>query len=629
MMRTLQNNDGTLMITSQVTEALQGTLIQYDPHFAVAKGVIRPPLVFEGQIEEEAAIATGSFNRPFISERATFHIVNTLHDQKFYLNRQAIYFCFAEPEKLFAYDNQRLTAHNILNMLSQEAQQKIAAGLSPALFIEPKSFWRLFSQVHVPGIRAVAIGSELVYDGRLYGVAPEDRLHVALTLDSEQRESAFILLRHTAERLARRLNCTVNDLAGRYFYVHRDPALPTAESCQQMRCLGVAEWACGSRHEGVVFHPLDPIWKAMGGDFDGDYANVFVLPFAVEHRSILPVRSYRLPKSAPQLPVVERIYQECSSPVESYLGQAILGATRLVEGGTITDELRSLAASVAQGAIDAKKHPIDQKQLINDMQVLTRAFVVARKRRGLRPYITDFIKQVQRVKGFAEKARAWASLVRFVEHFIPQTVLEEVLKERVLLIEQLYKDIEFYRHQRGVELPKTLVTRAKELTSPELARLIQPLTKRYLQLTAQMALAPSAENRFDGEYNELRLQRTAIENQIRLLITTGYYGDQYYPLTSVQIAAVAYAPARLAALYVPVAIFKLLGEQITRTITVLIGHEWRDQEVYEIGFLRQYVIPTLRHEFNRLFPDDRRHATLTILRHGPQTTRVDLMVAHA
>lgn len=620
-------NDGTLLISRKLDAPMQGTLVGRDHNdlLIVGKGVIRPTIVtsdFRG--EEEAFVIDAGFSKKFDDlSRLNFYPLASVRDQRCTLNRQAIYFCLEHPEDFIAHDNKRLASLDVLSLMHKEVRRKADAGLSPSLVLNAAAVWDMFNRFHVQGVRSLAIGSTLV--PRTVDLSVQIRRSLSqleLTLLQKVDElTGFFIMEDTAKRLVKQLGWeSTRALLHRIFLIHRDPALPDAGSLTPMMCLGTCSWSTGSAHQGLVFNPQDPNWVRMNGDFDGDYASCIApLECMIPKRPIqrldyrIDARKYRTDC------IVRRAMQDAEDAALGLLGPVTLAAIKLVERGLMTDNLRAISAGITQGSVDAKKHAVDTDGLLTDAQLI---FNIARKGsdNGARPYITELVNDLKITSTYNGKINVWARMQKNQRVWLNgASPIEQALIERFNHIHQLYTDIEFFRQQRRVQLPSAMREAAKSMADPDAVLVIKRLSEQYTATARQLAYNDNVLDK-EGAVAEVRDKLRAIELQFRIAVRAGVIsGCRFEPL-SLQVAMVAYGPARIAARHVPASVFEILGKASKRMFLALIGHKWETRE-YRVDELKP--IPSVKQEFDA-FVKGKSSVYVTVIKSCPNSTRVML-----
>lgn len=618
-------NDGTLLITTKVDRPMQGTLVcNTADGKVVGKGIIRPPIITSDmQEEDEALVEDAAFKRSFVGcTEFEFYTLNSLSDQKCNLNRQAIYFACKNPAAFIEEDNKRFDSLSAFDFVSKEASKKIAAGISPSLLIETAAVWNMFERFEVTGIRSLAIASELVPDGAFFGLTPKQRMEKALSSDAKYIPS-FMFMQDTAKSLAKKIGCSVNDLVGKYWLLHRDPALPTGETLAPMLCVGLARWKTGSKHEGLIFHPANPYWKAMGGDFDGDYAVCIQPTKFLEPRGSIPRADYKLKgKKYDSDNILDRIIQDAEDSTTMLLGPVILAITKLVERGLDTDDLRSIAASVAQGSIDAKKHVVDNDTIANNASIIF-SKALEGSAGGNYPYITDIINELSNTKSYELKVVVWNKLITFLPYWEKHgTDLEKALCNRARKLNQLFADIEFFRHQSRVKLPSFITNAAKNLVSPIAAQMVRELTETHNHIARGLGTVDNIGEDKESYVADIREQLKIINTKFQVLAVTGFYNGQKVSPVDAQMAIAAYGPARIAAKVVSSEVFESLGKKTKRLISVLVGHNW-ENGIISVDKLE--AIPSMQTELKK-FTEGFNEVEITLIKQSPNSTRVVVQI---
>jgi hypothetical protein len=621
-------NDGTLFITTKTNRPLQGTLVnKKDGKFILGKGIVRPPLITEyGEQEDEQLVEDAAFGKSFANtDTLDFYPLNDLSDQKCTLNKQAVYFACKNPHEFIKQDTQRFNSLSAFDFMSKDAARKIKTGVPPALLIETAAVWKMIDRFAVQGVRSLAIASELVPSGVLSAVSPEDKMEQALrAIERDEYTPSFLLLSDTAKQLAKQLGCSISDLKGKYFLIHRDPSLPDGTSLVPMVMMGVASWANGSVHEGIVFHPSNRYWQNMGGDFDGDYAVVLKPTPTLFPRGPLPRTNYRVKgKKYDSGNIIDMMIQDAEDSVASLLGPTILNAMRLVERGLDSDSMRSACASVAQASVEAKKHAVNSDVVSTEAQYIMTQVMEGSFQRTY-PYIVDFTNEISNTKNFEGKAELWQKLVSYLPYWEQKgTLLEQALCERIATLHQLFSDVEFFRHQKRAKLPQTMVEHAKSQASAEAAEAIKELTVTYNKTARSMQeVEYTDEEARDSHIADIRDELKGISAKFNLAITIGLIGNVKVSPLDAQFAMIGYGPARLAARFVPAEVFEVCGVKAKRLITQLIGTNWESKEYQVIDVS---AIPSCASEVNA-FLQGVQSVQVTVIRNSPNSTRVLLEV---
>lgn len=622
-MRTFSSdtNDGTLLITTKIDRPMQGTLVAIDAdgNKIIGKGIIRPPIVTTDMVEEdEALVEDAAFKKSFIGcTDFSFYPLNALSDQSCHLNRQAIYFACKDPAAFIRKDNERFNDLSAFDFISKESSKKIKAGLSPSLLIETAAVWNMFEKFEVKGIRSLAIASELVPDGATYGLSQEEKLEMAFT--EHKYVPSFMLMVDTAKSLSKKIGCSINELVGKYWLMHRDPSLPTAETLVPMLCVGIASWKTNGKSEGIVFHPANPYWLAMGGDFDGDYAVCIQPTEVLRPRGSISRVGYKMKgKKYDSDNILDRIIQDAEESVTTLLGPTILAVTKLVERGLDSDNLRSIGASVAQGSIEAKKHVVDNDAIMANSSYIFEA-ANAGSENGTYPYITDLLNELSNTKSYELKVDVWNKFMKFLPYWEARgTELEKALCDRARKLNQLFADIEFFRHQARVKLPSFMVNAARNEASPVASSIARELAESYNIVARGLGNADDVTDDKESYIADIREHLKIISTRFQVFVTTGFCnGTKVNPIDA-QIATVAYGPARIAARMVSSEVFEGLGKKTKRMISVLAGHNWVNGTVKVVDL---NPIPSMKTELDK-FVEDYEEVDITIIKQSPNSTRV-------
>lgn len=625
-------NDGTIIISNSIDMPRQGTYISIkDGKYTVSKGIVRPCLIdhSDGYTEEEAYCKEAAFGKETLSQ-GTFFSLNETGDQKCRLALQTLYFGFRNPEELIRQDTKRFSDRTALDFTSKENKRKIDAGVSPSLLLDQIAVWDMFRRIEVQGTRSTVFASELVpmnVDPSTLNMTVEERL-LHTMLDARQHNiSYFKLLLGTAKKLCARLGIPLQELTGKVFVVHRDPALPDASTCFLSICAGVMSWdKRGINHEGIVFNPLDKFWKAAGGDFDGDTA-VLLQPSAnLLPLDSLPRVSYKQEsKDYASHDIIEKILQDVEDRTTQLLGPVVLAATRLIERGAADNEVRSMAAGLAQATVEAKKHVVDSdavQQQANHLFLL----VSQASEGGAKPFITDFINALRRAIGLDKKIEVWNQLLAAVNAGVwdKGTKIEQALCERVLVLDQLFKDIDYFRQQKRPQLPLPIVTAARALCSSEAKYEMQELTRRYAAEIQNLPSEEDSEYMEDDELEALKAETrdriNAINTMFQLACMTGQIGSLRTSQLDAQQALVGFGPARIAARLVPAEVFEALGTRTKRILINLKGHDWASGP-YDVD--KVHPIPSSVGDYEK-FSSGLKSVTLNVVHKAKNSTRVML-----
>ena len=616
-------NDGTLLITKQVSAPLQGTLTyETEGKIVLGKGIVRPPIVTEyGDKEDEQIVEDAAFKKSFVGARELqFYSLNALNDQKCSLGKQSIYFACKDPAAFVRKDNERFRSLSAFDFMSKNATRKIKAGVPPAMLIETAAVWNMYDKFEIQGVRTLAIASELVPSGTVSANEESARFEEAFaTLENDTYIPAFYLMVDTAVSLAKQIGCQPHEMKGKYFLIHRDPSLPDGTSLVPMMCIGFASWETGDKHYGIVFHPKNPYWKAMGGDFDGDYAVCLKPTEQLLPRGALPRASYRLKgKKYDSDNILDRMIQDAEDSTTSLLGPAILGAMRLVERELDNDSIRSVCASVAQASVEAKKHVVDSETVNTEFQYIMRE-IRDGSMNGAYPYISDFTNEISNTKSFESKTELWQKLITLLPIWTNGTALEKALCERLQLLDNLFQDIEFFRHQKRTTLPQALVQSAQQLASPAATEAMKELTKYYNSIARQLQeVEYTGEDDRDSFLADIRDELKALGAKFNLATVTGLIGCTKTSILDAQYAMIGYGPGRLAARFVPAEVFEALGTVSKRIITQLIGTEWKNGE-YTIEDIKP--IPSCKSDVDH-FLQNITSVKVTVIKNSPNSTRV-------
>jgi hypothetical protein len=587
------DNDGTLVISMQIAEPAQGTLVSIkDGEYWLAKGIVRPPFRHDvtGEQEEEQHVEEAAFGKKIGDVKDyKFFKIGEIGRRDFSLNMQTVMFASAYPAELIMQDNKKFETLTALDLLSKDAARKVKAGVSPALLVETMSPSDKYRKLAVNGIRSTTYASDMVHINtdlplwRQTG-SEADKMERAFKIATNgETMSCFMLLPKSSIELAYEAKCSEADLIGRIFLIHRDPALPDATSLFPSICLGVLDWANGCKNKyGVVLHPKDPFWKNAGGDFDGDDVAVVVPTTTLLPRGPISRPDYVMSaKAKSQETVRQQMIEACHDSVTGLLGPIILAATRLIERDYATNKTRAIMAAVAQGSVSAKKHVVDIDAIMSEAAYI---FDMVRdgSSNGALPYISDFTNALRRASGTEAKEEAWAMFVKALPIWEETgTAIEVALCHRSRMLDQLFQDTNFFRMQARPELPKTLINSARSLCEPEVREAMQQIAEEY---RGYAALAGEEHENEDDDVKESYIAdiRDALRTcraKFNLAAVTGQIGSIKTTPRDAQIALIAYAPARIAVKMASADIFEELGTKTKRAIINLIGHGWENGEI--------------------------------------------------
>ena len=615
-------NDGTIIISSRIFHApRQGTFVGTDSagKKVVAKGIVRPQFVNPetGEIEDEAHVIEGAFERRLDGvANGRFYSLKEVGKERCSLAYQTLLFSTKTPAALIRADNRRFESLTALDLLTTDNQLKVKAGVSPSLLMEELAPWKLFTRFQVQGVRATAYASDLVMPG--YGAAPgtlNGALQGALvdaglcepTLDAQGKpqwtRSHFMLLPGSAKDLARQCKCKVEDLVGRWFMIHRDPALPNSTSLFPSQFIGVLEWETGCDNTyGVILNPLDPYWKRAEGDFDGDSAAVYVPHADFLPRTSVQRRSYLIDGKTFHSPDAgKQMVEDIANSITGLLGPAILAATRLYER-QVEGPYRVGAASLAQASVQAKKHAVNAQGVWAEWYTL---FDAVKLHEGTTPYLVTFINALKRSPGLKMKLKVWHELVEAVQTgtWDAGSAIEQALCERVRMLDQLLHDTEYFRSVERAELPKAIVDGAKAQVSTATKQAMLGLRNEYLAKLRELETFEEEitneddDSAYEGVRSQFRDDLGLLRSRFHYAAFSGNIDNYKTTVEEAQYALVAYAPPRISVKYVPGKVFEALGTKVQRCILSIVGTEWKNG-VYDVAAIPP--IPSCRREFDLL-----------------------------
>lgn len=622
-------NDGTLVISNKLEGPAQGTWIseQDDGTIVTAKGIGRPCLrnPYTGEVEEEAACIEAAFGKK-LTGNGKFYRLGEVGRNRCKFALQTALFSTKNPAALIRHDTERFAGKSALDFLGRDSAIKVKHGIPPALLMEQMAPWDEFRIFEVPGVRATVYGSNLVPSNasQVHESFPKANRIILTGFEEKFVSPCFMLLPGSAEELARKVGVEPHELIGRYFLIHRDPALPDGTSLYPALYCGILEWDNGNTNDryGVILNPQDPFWADAGGDFDGDAAAVYepaewLLPHGATGRPDYKTHGRKYISED----VGGQIIEAAGDTVAGLLGTTILSAMRLIERGI--NDLRPTLAAVAHASVQSKKHSVDTEVVTVLSKSIGRR---VREEGSVYPFISDYLNAVKNSSGSEGKVQAWLSLVQAVEAGIwdEGTEIEQALAERVRVVNQLYKDVEFFRQFREATLPAPLRDAAK-FQCTELARSeIIELTKKYRDIATQLSGFDEYDDELeDGESKEgakayLVDQLRVMRSQFQLACVTGRLPGVKVPVKEAQTAMVAWGPARLVARFVPASLLQELGVNTPRLATQLCDHDWKNGE-YSVEDLRP--IPSCKSEFE-FFVKGREKVSIQIISQGPRSTRV-------
>ena len=633
-MHNAQDNDGTIAISAQVTQPMQGTFVSEDAEgkLIVAKGIVRPPFIdpMTGKIEDVSAVKEAAFGKCIAGGGAgEFYPIREVGKESCRMAYQTLLFGAKDPASLIDWDTARIANMTALSLLAPEARKKVTAGVPVSLLIQDMAPWDMMRRFEVNGIRATAYGSSLVPRGDI-----EDELTSSISKafvdagfeqDLKWSQSWFKVLPATAESLAGQLCVMPDELIGRWFLIHRDPALPDGTSLFPARFGGVLNWATGCTDgHGVVLNPQDPQWQAAGGDFDGDSATIYVPSGWLLPRKAVSRLDYKLNgRTYNTSSIGEQMLESIADSTTQLLGPVILNAMRLAERELDDEDLRILAASAAQASVQAKKHSVDAEATKEAANLVIQ---VARNgaEDGTRPYISDFLNQMRNVSGAEAKVKVWQTLIQQMEKGVwtNGSSIERALVRRIQAVDLLFKDIGYFQNLKQVNMPQSLRAAAIALTPPAVADAISNLFDEYRMETAKIStLTDVDEEDLKESYGAIvadNLRR--IRAKFFLAASTGKLPQLAAPVHEVQCGLIGYGPAKLAAQYCSSETFMLLGRRSKRIIVSLIGHNWVNG-VVNVDHL--VPVPNCSTDVEA-FSSDLSQCTLEVISKAKQSTRVCL-----
>lgn len=541
-----EDGDGTIAILDEVDAPRQVTAAYYDQGgtlMGVAKGVIRPPLhLDDGQSEEVGLCRDLQFGKKLteIPARIDFSQVRTIGRERASLNLQAIMFNYKNPDWVIADANEGLSEESMLDMLPKEEREKVEAGLPAALFMRKYSPWTWFTKFPVKGFRGLAVASHLV-----------DRGSICIN-EAGKRE----LYKQGALGADRELPLSLS--------VHRDPAVSNANSTHSYLVQGMInselDYDCGG-YPIVAFNPADDHWKKAGGDFDGDMCVVFV-----DRHSRKPYEQpeSNLRKHTNEPPVKIRgvahdmaTVQEMMHNYAPYLGPSVVSCMRLAESGALTPELARWGAVCTQGAVDAKKHPVNTELGIEMYDTLVEK---VKEQEGDDGFFVDWLMQLRRARGEDGKANAWQDLGLYLNTHADDSRLMTELYRRWELLNGIYKAFGILEGSRAV-IPENMRNTARAITMDSQ---IAISNTRELAQEYRIAMRASAGASSDDRYAARDGVALARAN-VRLALSQG---------SITPASLLGYGPHRLAAELLTA---EELGEIVDTVDTLkvcLVGTEW-------------------------------------------------------
>lgn len=595
-----RENDGTIAITSQVAQPMQGTWIsEGEEGIVLAKGVVRPPLRHGDVVEEEVVLGdAAAFGRTIDSAPVgNFHRVKEVGRERCGLAYQTLLFSTTNPAGIIREDTKRISKMSALDLLGKEGKEKVLHGVPASMLVQSMSPWDMLRKYEARGIRATVYGSELVVAGNRTKSAMAAKLQDAgLNLPWHSR---FMLLPGSADALSHAAGKPIGELVGRLFLVHRDPALPDGTSMFRAIFQGVCDWKDGGGKHGVVLHPSDPNWSNAGGDYDGDAASVYLFGQGVDATCPVIRPSYRIGKPIYASKVVrEQILQAAESTVTGLLGPIILSAMRLKERRLDTQGVLALTAGLAQASVEAKKHAVDEEQVTIGAD---RVFGWVREGSydGMRPYVSDFTNALYNASGLDAKLDAWSDLMQAVSSGLWDngTDIERAMVERIHVIDRLAMEVDYFQRRDDRRLPRSIIESARSFVDSKTEIAVRAVTEEYRRLVADMYTDNGVEEAQDDDFlsSYSRDQIRRITQQFKYFCATGVLGKHRTDQHTAQCALVGYGPHSIAARFVPAEIFKELGTAHKKIVLAVMDGGWEDGE-YPIEGIRP--IPSCVRDFN-------------------------------
>jgi hypothetical protein len=618
-------NDGTLYLGPRVSEPAQGTFIStaVDGAITIAKGIVRPLLYNPrtGEYEEEMKCDEAGFGKP-LGGSGKFHKLGEIGEQRCRLALQTVSFSAKDPAALLDQDSLRYTTKTALDLLGRDSKLKIEFGVPPALLLDQLAPWDAFNRLETPGIRAIIYGSTLVPS------TPSERFGAYDERFEHQEFPCFMLLKGSALKLAKQLGVKPHELMGRWFLIHRDPALPDGTSMYPAMYTGVLEWLDDTVRAiyGIILNPASKHWKAGGGDFDGDNGVIYAPSAVLLPKGAVSRPDYLAPEAKQYASddVGKQMIEAAASTVTGRLGPTILAAMRLIERGLADEHLRGILAGVAQASVQAKKHPVDNATVESQFLMLME---LVRQHGAEKPFITDFINKLKNVGGLENKRLAWIALINAVEigTWDEGTLFEHALANRALVLNQLFTDVEFFRNQANARLPNSILEGARAACNPLAASAMKSLALNYRTLASDLGEAAGAEEIEDealreGYKADLIEQLRTIRGQFEIASLTGSIGGEKFSTEDANIALIAFGPPRLSARFAPPELFQRFGKQTARLITMICDTGWVNG-AYKVADLKP--IPATAAEFHR-FTDGHEKVNVEVIRASPNSCRVCL-----
>ncbi len=599
-----KENDGTVAIDPNVNRPIQGTFFAKESDvITVAKGIVRPPIVYCTKKEAPARVKEAAFGREMPS-KGKFSPIGALGRENCTMNYQTVLFSIEKPADLIRTDNKRFEDISAFSVLSKDSYAKVEAGVPLALLTDSVSPWKLLGKFDVPGVRATVYASNLITPG-WFGVLP-----------GTHKELMYLAKKHLGIKKEKDAFCMP-------FFMHRDPALPDGSSMHELRYLGACDFDTGTNETfyGIIINPLDPAWKCAGGDFDGDSASIFLPVEGLVNTHSRGFDVLRTNGTVYQTEdIEEQIIEASCKETTELLGPIILSAIKLAERGMLDDQTRHRAATVAQAAVDAKKHPVNDDHALLLARGIFEPVNLYEQAAG-HPYVASLINTLKNVKGEKEKTAAWKDLVKHVQILKKNhpTAVEQAMIERIEVLNTLFEDVGFLRAQIRAELPAFMRERAKAKTTDTARLIVQDLCNEYLNIARSASIA--AEE-FDDEFRDSYLDVTkeklrAQRQKIRFACLLGW--DTTHA-KEIQYAMIGYGIARLAAIYVQSETFQELKGTCQELIINLIGHDWKNGQ-YKLSDLTP--IPSCKPDL-KVFSDEDK-INLKVVSKAKHSTRVHLI----
>lgn len=616
-------NDGTIAITRQVKEPMQGTYIgEENEKLIVAKGIVRPPFRHQtdGTVEKCEAVEEAAFGK-LISDapEGEFFRAKEVGSERCNMGYQTLLFAAQEPWRFIDKDSSRLEGITGLDLLSSEARAKVKCGVPPQLLIEEMAPWQLLRRFNIKGVRATVYGSSLVKRGDdVEKTAMGEMLEELYGGVNIWGYSWFCLLPNTAYNLADAMHCTVEQLSDRLFLIHRDPALPDATTLYPARFAGIVEWdVLCSNDNGIVFHPEDPFWHAAGGDFDGDAAAIYPLLPSLQPMQAITRPDYKVNgRQYHSTSVAEQIAEAASDKITDLLGPVTLGMMRLIERDAAPKHIRAIGAGTMQAAVQAKKHSVD-REIVSTNADLLRALVRQASHNGDKPFISDYINLLNNTPGVEGKLKIWEDLMQHINNgtWVEHTRTEGAMIRRIKLINRIFEDVKFFEQREYEVLPKAMQNNAAGKASPEATTAIKGLVADY-----RMALAALNNESTTGDMETYQEEVRVLRSKFRIACITGKVDNVLLSPKDAQYAVVAYGSPSIAARYVSSEVFEEVGVGTKKIIINLRDKGWADGEYH---MTQINPIPNCLRDFE-LFSKESPKCKLEVMSFGPRSTRVIL-----